>query len=244
LICLAVMRGRLFDGDRAGAVEPFLLAAVTQSQLDEPAKSALADLLLPADEVNSMISGQIVPHWFDPSLVPAASESLLNLVNSGRISNTAGVAVYLASFAVAQNNFREADRIIAALRNQRDLPQEVEKWLRVVEIERYFVAGETSRADLLIDQHIDRLTDGARATVLYLQGTYASDNPQKQLLSLLTVPALFGDRFPNLSASALFRATSLLREKGDAKEAGILRNELLRRYPNTYHGRLAKKELD
>lgn len=241
-IGLAVMRGRLFKGDRAGAVESFLLAASIQQKLNDASRKSLDDLLLPAVDVENQISNQIIPHWFDTNSIAAANDSVRELIEIGRIQNVRGVAVYLASLAVARKDYSESDRLISKLRGKNDLTSSLDNWLTVIEIERYFAANEQPRADQLVKQSFNRLSGGPRALVFYLRGTYATDGPEKQLLSLLTVPAVFGERFPNLSATALYRASLLVEKQGISKDARILRNELLRRYPNTYHGRLARNE--
>jgi hypothetical protein len=62
------------------------------------------------------------------------------------------------------------------------------------------------------------------------------------VLELLRIPAVHGNRQANLSAAALHEAALILKKSGRAEESAILMRELIERYPNTYHGRTAKKE--
>jgi hypothetical protein len=61
------------------------------------------------------------------------------------------------------------------------------------------------------------------------------------MLSLLKVPAIYDERYPTLSAAAIFQASKVAEKRGRPAESQKLTEELLSRYIRTYHGRLARK---
>ncbi len=93
------------------------------------------------------------------------------------------------------------------------------------------------------------MAGSARAAAWLLEGLYfdlgsiesgeATAASTRASLSLFRVAALYR-RYPSLSAAALFRAVEIAEATGRPDEAKILRDELLRTYPRTYHGRLLK----
>ena len=61
------------------------------------------------------------------------------------------------------------------------------------------------------------------------------------ILSLLSIPARWENQFPTLSSAALYEAIQVAEKRETVEEMRIIRDELLAKYPSTYHGRLAKQ---
>ena len=63
----------------------------------------------------------------------------------------------------------------------------------------------------------------------------------KAALLLLRIPALYGDLHPHLSAAAVYQAAEIAKVRGQSNDHEKLRQQLFRRYPRTYHGRIIKQ---
>ena len=75
----------------------------------------------------------------------------------------------------------------------------------------------------------------------------ARDRQKKEgVVQLLHLPALYGDKYPDLAGAGLYEAAKALEGLGDGNALGVsrLRTELLTRYAQTYHGQRLKAELD
>ncbi len=248
LVCRATMESRCYRSQPMEAIEPFLRAAAHQTRLDQDAKTALNPWLLPANDVAQMVSERLLPIWFDGAKAAQVYARLDKAIENGQVPRTSGALVYLASLAVAAENYGLADQLIAEIRKTSSGQDRIADWASVVEANRRLSSGETGQGRQILSRLIGQL-DGAksqsaaRAIALYLAGAYPDqDTFETQMLNLLRVPAIYGERYSNLSAAALYKAFTISREKSDPKQARILVNELLRRYPNTYHGRLAAIE--
>ncbi len=55
------------------------------------------------------------------------------------------------------------------------------------------------------------------------------------MIELLTIPALYENQYPELSAAALFQSARLAERLGRTRDVRILTNELVSRFPKTYH---------
>jgi hypothetical protein len=242
------MESRLYHSDDLEAVEPFLRAAMHQTRLDLDTRSALQPLLLPASELSQMVSSQVLPIWFESGKAARSYADLNRSIESGEVARTSGALVYLASLAVAAENYGLADQLISEIRSRGSAEDQNAEWTSLIDANRQLSSGEAGRGRQILKPLFEGSADqdnasAIRAVALYLAGAHPDlDNLETQMLNLLSVPAIYGDRYPRLSAAALYMACSISREKSDPKQVRILVNELLRRYPNTYHGRLAAIE--
>lgn len=248
LVCRATMESRLYNLNDMEAIEPFLRAAAHQTRLDPDTEAELQRSLLPANDISQMVSDELLPIWFDAQGAASVYSQLNQSIESGDVARTPGALLYLASLAITAENDGLAGRLIDEIRTMDSEQNNGHDWMSVVDANRLLSSGETGQGRQIVNRLVPDSADvdnssAARAIALYLAGAYPDqDSTETQLLNLLTVPAIWGDRYPRLSAAALYRAISISREKSNPKQARILANELLRRYPNTYHGRLAAIE--
>ncbi len=242
LICLATMYGRIEHDRRADAIEPFLFAAALQPSAQ--VASQYPEIALTQDELDQLICHRILPVWFDADATETAYVSLSEAINSERIPRRDGVLIYVASLAVAAGDSAGAVAILESPElNVPGLDSKMQCWVQVVQAARLMADSQVEQGSRLIRER-DSFAAPCRAVALYLAGTQtvATESSHTAMLSLLAIPALFGDTYKDLSAAALYRAAELAKKNGDAKGRQNLINELLARYPGTYHGRRTTEE--
>jgi hypothetical protein len=116
-------------------------------------------------------------------------------------------------------------------------------WFQVFEFRRLAVSGESiepSRIEALWGQ-AEAWPDAARAVGWYwlaAPGLLESGNAfDLAAVRMLSIPAVHGDRFPELAAAAIVQVAKRAEELGDENTAEKLYNEIRRRYPQTHWGR-------
>lgn len=246
MICVAAMRARIYDAKRHDAVEPYLrAAAVAKTESFRENDFPFAEL---NESVDGTVSPELVPLWFDRIRTMSSFTKLNRALRDGKVDRNSISLIYLASMAITSENYGVADQLLSEAGKSvtRSSDPVTYDWLTLIESHRNFASGDTGRGRRLVLKVIDNTSDDSqRAFAFYLLGTYSNlESPGTQLLNLIVVPALFGRRYSDLSAAALHQAVTIAKDKGDSKQARILRNELLQTYPNTYHGRLAAVEVN
>ncbi len=132
------------------------------------------------------------------------------------------------------------------LRSLETSPQaQLNGWRTVLEarIQQKTRNGLNSRT--ILESNSKNITGPARAVALYYRGInvlHESDigdlELSKAMLTLLRIPAVYGEMHRELSAAALFQSAEIAKHRGREGDSQKLKEELLRRYPRTYHGAL------
>ena len=250
LVCLAMMKSHLHDGHAELSLAPFLQAAKLQQLLSESALSIVGAAQLPKRDCQRMFSSEITPIWFDRTKLENVSKEVELLLDSFTRLNSIppGVRVYLASLKLVQDSendqgLKQAADLLRSLGD--DLDPELDAWKALLEATLKQKLGSPASAQQVFDKRSKALGGATRAAAFYLYGSNATRladftdlDLAKASLSLLKVPAIYGDQFPHLSSAAIYQAASVANLRGRKDESQKLINELLRRYPRTYHGRL------
>ncbi len=259
LICVATMQARIHAQDFAGAVLPFLQAAKIQRAHAAPGVENTLDRetvfqLLPTADVESMLSSEILPIWFNEDQSKQAFETLANSFVPTSSSTETGAIVYLASLAIEAKRLELARELMALLEN----PDELTKpWQIVLQAQLEIATGHPNKAAELIAVESLKLSQATQAIGYYLKAAacFAPVDPashvpvvelnddvaNQAVLDLLKIPAVFGQQYPALAAAAIYQAANIVSTQGQASECDILRQELMLRYPNSYHARLLVK---
>lgn len=266
LVYLAMMKGSLASvsgsetshrSNPSAAIWPFLKAALLQPALPKPFKEEFADSLLPNAEVENLLSEKILPVWFDRSQAESAFEFLSTAYVPNAAQSQQGPIVYLASLAIKVGKFQYAQQLIDLL-DRRD--RQTNAWRVVLAAELAVANGNFENAVAIMENQLtneDLKDPSIRVASLYLSASphfrkldaIPSDQPAnpvsplarakdlKATLSLLRIASTYADTFPELAAASLFEAAKIVGDysERDQKE---LQNELISRFPNSYHGRL------
>ena len=247
LVSIATMKSSLARGNPAKATVAFLFASSTQADADQELVASLGDIALNKRELKHRLSDEILPVWF----VPDKSESYvrqIELLEDGR----PGSLIYLASLLIENEKYQPAERIIRKLGNAGEA--EIRSWssLLIARIEQK--RKNTARAEQILDELIQS-PHPCRTVAMYHRGEgvlskypeAGGDNQvdlerSKAMLTLLQIPASFADLHPSISAAAIFQSARIAKLRGRVKDEQKLINELLKRHPQSYHGRLASNQ--
>ena len=240
-VCLASAKGKFETGARAEAVLPFLMASVKQSSLPEASLDAMG---YQASELRVGVSNQLVPVWFDMASVTTEKQSLEAYADELGNKFPQGGFLYLASFCLALGEFEEAKQYAMQISDQQAALRQW-KLLILSEVDRR-TRTDIHRANKF--QVEDDTLAEVRAASRYFDAVAAEkvlqkDDPVRLILEYVKVAAIWKDQFPNLSAAALYRAAVLAKSADMLDEADAISEELLRRYPKSYHGKMKVLEV-
>lgn len=249
LAALAKMKSRIARGDRIGAIAPFLRAASLQPQVDDPTRQIAGTSWIPKMDLETGLSHELIPIWFDDHDLGRSSQPLTrrleNLIPASPSEST-GPSLYLASIKIELGETDDARRLLNSMGNR--LESIAGDWITVLNARIHQKKDEPLKAQAILQSNINELSGQPRLAGLYYLGINALNLPDLSdadysaaILTLLRIPAEYGDQHRDLSAAALFQAVQIARVRGREQDALKLGNELLRRYPRTYHGRLESK---
>jgi hypothetical protein len=257
LICVATMKSRLYRGKRAAAVLPFLQAAKIQQLWQANGNDHLA--YLPKPDASSMQSSEILPIWFDGEQVESVFSDFASSLAPSTETDLPGPIVYLASMAIRTERLELARQLTQLLSNSND---QVEAWRLILLAQIQIAEGNRLAAAEFLEANHASLVGGAIPVAYYLGAAGVIDpqakpgNDPSQLanspksaineqadaiLTLLKIPALFGNQYPDLSAAALYQSSQIAKSMAWDAEYQILEQELLNRYPRSLHGQLVEK---
>ena len=235
-VCIATMKGRLETRSRAAAVLPFLMACAKSAELSPQTLEAIG---ITNAELQSGISNQILPVWFDLRAVEKQKDAIVAYSQEPGVTLPPGGNIYLASFCIALEQWDQAKQYL----DQIDSNADTQPWkqLLLAEVKHrqngatggisgHRVKPETLPAIVAVGQFWEA-ENSARDT--------AAD-PAAKILNYLKVSALWGEQFPTLSSASLYRAILLAKSSNMTGEAETLAAELLRSHRNSYHERLLK----
>ncbi len=256
LICVATMKGRINRGDRCGAVLPFLQAAIIQRAAAVNGNTEFK-ALLPAEDVERMLSSEILPIWFDPLLVEDPFKSLSGSFVPTAATDQIGAVVYLLSMAITLKRTQLSQDLLRLMESQ---GPEWEGWKRVMQAQFKVSQGDFPAANRLLKNKQRDLTGPTEALALYLNSSSyfvspgsavanktvnsisrSEDGCANAMLDLLQIPAAYGDRFPALAAAAIYQSAQMAESLGWSQENRLLTQELLLKFPNSFHARDMEK---
>ncbi len=257
LICVATMKSRLYRGNRASAVLPFLQAALIQQAWQTNEEDHLT--FLPPADVRSLQSSEILPIWFEHQQVELAFPRFASSFVPTSETQVAGPIIYMASMAIEMKRLELARQLLPLLSDSTD---QVKAWRLILLAQIQIAQGDSAAASKLLESNQANLVGGSVAVAHYLSAAefferqHQPDNASDQLtkarqtaidqradamLRLLRIPALFGERYPALSAAALYQSSQIAKSMAWDAESQTLEQELSIRYPRSFHAQLVRK---
>ncbi len=114
-------------------------------------------------------------------------------------------------------------------------------WQTVVRAQQELTSNSLAAATAQLRSQRDALPALCRPTSLLVLGLADVQSSQEDvcrdgLLSLLTLPAIYGNEQPELAAAGLYHAAAALDKLKDARGAAAVRRELARSYSSTHFG--------
>ncbi|MFT5303090.1 MAG: hypothetical protein ACI814_003908 [Mariniblastus sp.] len=255
LICLAAMHSSLDKHHHGQAMMPFFEAARTQPSVRREILDAVGIRTISKRELSTFFSDSIPPIWFDQTPNAEAEKWLLQQIQSidrqreERDSDfrlPPGFSLYLASIQIESGQTATAIQSLQRIDVKGDA--NLNDWHNVLLARAKQVDNDPIAAQTLLTPIAQRLQSPARPLALFYLGTSMASMPgvsdsefSRAMLMLLKLPALYGANSPELAAAALFQAAEIAKLRGMNSVAQKLREELLKRYPHTYHGELEKR---
>ncbi|MEM7784034.1 MAG: hypothetical protein AAF623_11820, partial [Planctomycetota bacterium] len=242
LTALSKYRNHLEKGNRPAALLEFLSAAKLQPVDLDLKHPMLSEVRLTDSEIRFQISDQILPIWFDLS----AAEKIEKEMNP-MIDDRPGGLIYLASLRLSGSEFESAVPVLERLAEFRDGP--ISRWTKLLAIQLELRRGKKMESQSEL-QTVDLFQMPTKPLAMYFAASAVEPSQntsndftteidrKKASVAFLKIPAIFEESYPTLSAAACHRCACLLRSRGLKQESQILLQELFRRYPQTYHGKL------
>ncbi len=245
LVFQSLVWGRIANGQREQAVEPWLLAFETLRSRGAKL-SDLPGTRRPNLDATSALLAELEPVWFDAAAAtkafPAAEKALAKLSDPLPV----GARLYVASLALAAKEIKLAEPYLEGDTGDDALGTSLQQILLA---ERELLQNNSRAAaermgKLLATRSTETSSKPAAFTLEPLAwftlgraqlASKQAGTHQQGLLSLSKIPALWGEQAPELAAAAL--ATLADSYEGDKILAARLREELNRQFYASWHAR-------
>jgi hypothetical protein len=237
----ALMWSRLAAGQREAAVEPYLRCLAYLHALQGKPVNLPGDRRLRVDLATGLCD-ELPPVWFNDQAAKAALPSVGEAIGQLTEPRPVGTRIYYATLAIAAGEKEGADRAIAGIGNANEHTAQLRD---IVFAQQEIVSGKPGEKERWLAANIESIDPANKPLALYWLGRaqLSSTDPsvqQQGILKLLTLPAAYGQRYPDLAAAGLHEAMQALNRLGDARGSIAVRGELLAKYPQTFHAHLAK----
>ena len=253
LVSLATMKSRVRRGDRAGALIPFVNAAKLQFRASPGALEIVGEDRIAGRECQTGLSSELLPIWFDHSKLEKIANQLSNILENSAAdvggSQAPGMTLYLASIKIELGQTEQAISLLGSLESATESDPELKAWQTVMLARLQQKNSHPLNAQTMLETNSNKITGTAGVAALYYLGINnmelvdTSDvDRSKALLTLLRIPALYGTEQPDLAAAAIYQSARIAELREKKTDAQKLRDELLRRYPQTYHGLLLSNQ--
>lgn len=231
LVAQGLMWGRIAEGHREAAVEPYLQALeILRGSKEKPAPPGGRRLVV---DLATGLCPELVPYFSDAQAAQEALPGVKRARESLARPTPSGLGLYVAALHGAAGNAAEAEAELAAVA---DTPRDLGEFKAILRVSLGRAGGRRADRDALesiaqgglpASRPLARLVLG-KAMI----GSAEEAERRDGLIQLLHVPALFGEAQPELAAEALELSARTLAELGDA-EADLLGKELQRKYAGT-----------
>jgi len=238
MVCQAAMWGRLAEGDREAALEPYFccLRIMKKTARTSQTTQLPGSRSLDYDKQTGLTS-DVLPIFFDREKAAAALPEASSAAKSIGSSAPDGVLVYMASLAIAAEDFIEAESWKGQIRSGNPT---LKQWPTLLTAQSRIQTGDLigARADLA--PLIHSLEPWNQPVAWYLLGICGARSSEflrieNGVLDLLHVPALYGTDHPELAAAALSESYAALKRIQQPEQAQDIRRQLLLYYGGTIH---------
>lgn len=238
MVCQATMWGRLAEGEREAALEPYFccLRIMKKSARTSEVTQLPGSRTLDYDKQTGLTS-DMLPIFFDREKAAAALPKAGAAATSIGSSAPDGVLVYMAALSIAAQDFAHAQTWQSRIRSGNPT---LKQWPALLTAQQRIQAGEliTARADL--EPLIYSFETWNQPVAWYLLGISGSRSSEflrieNGVLDLLHVPALYGRDHPELAAAALSETYAALNRIQLSTQAQDIRRQLLLFYGGTTH---------
>jgi hypothetical protein len=242
-VCQAVMWGRLAAGSREQAVEPYLRCYTYRTSYGGSDAALPGDRRLTFDPITGL-SPELAPVWFDAEAAKEVLPGVAKAAGDTPKPLRAAARLYYATLVATAGDVEAARTAIAGLEGDEAAVGEV-RGIVLAQIE--VLDGRPGAAVEQLASSINEQSAANRPLALYWLGRAQanSDDPhtrRKGVLQLLYLPALYGQKLPDLAAAGLYDAMQTLAALGDDAQSVAVRKELLLHYANSPQAKKVKAD--
>ena len=244
MVFQGLMWARLAVGRREAAVEPYLrcynhLKSVPAEKLSLPGNRRLRC------DLQTGMTPELQPVWFDAQAAKSSLPGALKAVTEMTPPRPEGTRVYYGTLALAAGELDQAARVLGGIKGEQPSLAQLRE---IAMAQGEVLGGRPGRAIGVLEGNLDKLTPDNKPLAIYWLGMskLKSKDPRVQrqgILELLHLPAIYGDRFPELASAALYQSMVSFASAGDNESRAVVRRELLEQYSQTYHAAKVKAEL-
>jgi hypothetical protein len=248
VVLQSLVWGRIAQGERERAVEPWLLAYETLRSRGARL-SELPGERRPQLEAATALLAELAPIWFDAEAAKEALPRVEAVAAAMAEPVPHGATLYAASLALAAGDIEKAQSYLAT-----EMPSDsAAAELRTILLAQGDVLNKQPAAAIARlsafpteppMQTEGRFRPDYRPLALYWLGRarLASEKPadrEEGLLALMQVPALYARQSPEIAAAALHEVGQAY--ASEPRIAARLKAEMRDQFPSTWHGRQAAK---
>lgn len=238
MVCQATMWGRLAEGDREAAVEPYFccLRIMKKTARTSEITKLPGSRTLDYDKQTGL-SSDMLPIYFDREKAAAALPKASTAATSIGSSAPDGVMVYMAALAIAAEEFTEAETWRKRIRSGNPT---LKQWPIILTAQSRIQTGDLIGARADLEPLIYSFETWNQPVAWYLLGISGARSSEflrieNGVLDLLHVPPLYGNDHPELAAAALSETYSALKRIQQPEQAQDIRRQLLLFYGGTIH---------
>ncbi|MBI1249483.1 hypothetical protein GC197_16785 [bacterium] len=243
MVCQAVMWGRLANGQREAALEPYFCCLRCLKANRADLASLPGSRQLDYDKQTGLTS-DLLPLFFDHKLATESLPKAAAMAGKLGADLPNGVYVYMAALAITAEKYVDAENWIGRIKTGNLV---VKEWPDILNANLSIETGDLDGARTQLQPLVNTLQPENQPVARYLLGIAGTRSQgflmiENGILDLLYVPALYGNEYPELTAAALLEThTALLRVQQTA-QATEIRQQLLLYYGGTQHANQLRAE--
>ncbi len=243
MVVQALMWGRLAEGRRESALEPYLLAQEILRASPRAATGVPGERKLAFDPTTGL-SPDLLPIWFDRDAAKAALPGVVKTLEGLKPPVPPGLWLYAGTLAMTAGDSVAADRLLGQVKSD---TRAIRELLQIAAAQREMLDGQPGASVASLKREAKQAAFVNKPLAHYwlgLAGAASADETRMRegVLELLHLPALYGQSHPELAAAGLYQAQKALEAKDDPA-ATTLRSELLTRYAATTFAARLQSEL-
>ncbi len=238
MVCQAAMWGRLAEGEREAALEPYFccLRIMKKTARTSEVTQLPGSRSLDYDKQTGLTS-DLMPLFFDREKAVAALTPASTAATSIGSSAPDGVLVYMAALAIAAEDFAEAEKWRGKINSGNPT---LKQWPVILTAQSRIRSGDLIGAQADLQPLIYSFEPWNQPVAWYLLGISGARSSEylrieNGVLDLLHVPALYGSDHPELAAAALSETYTALKRIQQPDQAQDIRRQLMLYYGGTTH---------
>jgi len=239
MVLQALMWSRQATGQREAAVEPYLRCYEylrTHSD-DLPGRRRLQF------DAKTALSDKLQPLWFDAKAAKQALPAVRIAVAKMKKPRPAGARIYYATLAIKAGEDNLATRVLKGLDSKQLQIKELET---IIQAQREILSGQPGKWLTQLENNLENFSPPNKPLAIYWLGmaklAQKDEHIRRQgVLLMLNLPALYGEKQPELAAAGLYQSMNALGELKDLQGSVSVRKELLVRYGHTVHAGKTKQ---